>query len=75
MQSFDSFLWGLSIHNKRSKILAPTTKAIVLSWWASKTHMSPNWKDVVKKILAPHSYEKKPAQYLMEVHVRFFIIL
>jgi hypothetical protein len=48
MQSLGLFLWGLSICNKRSDILALMTKAIVLSWWASKTRMSPN-QDVVRK--------------------------
>jgi hypothetical protein len=76
MQSSDSFLRGLSICNKRSEILALATKEIVLSWWTPKTHMNPNHKDVVKKKkLAIHSYEWKPTQYVMEMHVSFFIIL
>jgi hypothetical protein len=38
---------------------------IVLSWWATKTQMSLNRKDVVRKKIAPYVYEEKPTQYLM----------
>jgi hypothetical protein len=75
MWSSNSFLWGLLIRNKRSDILAPVTKAIVLSWWAFETHMSPNHKDVVRRKLTLHSHQVKPIQYLMEMHVSLFIIL
>jgi hypothetical protein len=44
-------------------------KAIVLSWWAVETCMSPNQKEVGRKILGLHLYEKKPTQYLMETQV------
>jgi hypothetical protein len=58
MQSLYSFLWRLLICNKRLDILALVTKAIVLSWWASKICMNPNQKDVVRKILTLHFYEE-----------------
>jgi hypothetical protein len=50
-------------------MLAHGTKAIMLSWWAVETCMSPNHKEVGRKILGLHLYEKKPTQYLMETHV------
>lgn len=49
-------------------------KVIVLSWWATETRMNSNWKDVVRKKVAPHVYKKKPTQYFMETQL-FFIIL
>jgi hypothetical protein len=66
MNNSNGFLWSLSICKIRSDILASETKAIILSWWASKTHMSPNKKEVVRRRLAPKVYEEKPTQYLME---------
>jgi hypothetical protein len=41
-------------------MLVPETKVTVLSWWASKTHMNPNIKEVVRRRLAPKVYEEKP---------------
>jgi len=41
-------------------MLAPKTKVTVLSWWALETHMNPDRKEVVRKILAPKVYEEKP---------------
>jgi hypothetical protein len=72
MRSSNSFLWGLSICNKKLNIVALANKVIVLSWWVSRIHMNPNQKDVIRKKLALHSYDEKPIQYLMEMHVRFF---
>ncbi len=43
------------------------TKVIVLSWWSFETHMNPNQKEVVHRRPAPHLYEEKPMQYLMEM--------
>ncbi len=48
------FFWTLSICNKRSDMLSPTTKAVILVWWSSETYMNPNCKEVVKKHLTPH---------------------
>jgi len=49
MNSFGDFFWTLLIHDKKSNMLSPATKAMVLTWWSFKTHMSPNRKEVVKK--------------------------
>ncbi len=56
-------------------MLDPRTKAIMLSWWPIETCMSPNQKEVVKKILGSHLYENKLTQHLMETQVIFFFIL
>jgi hypothetical protein len=61
----------LAIWKKRVDILAATTKAIVLAWWGSKTYVSPNWKDIMKKRQGPHLYEEKSTQHLMETQAFF----
>jgi hypothetical protein len=38
---------------RRSNMLVLEIKAIVLSWWASKTHVNPNKKKVVRRRLTP----------------------
>jgi hypothetical protein len=35
-------------------MLVPKTKATILSWWVSKTHMNPNKKKVVRRRLTPN---------------------
>ncbi len=75
MQMSKTFIFPLSIWKKWKDILAPRTKAIVLSWWAIETHTNPNQKEVVRKILGSHLYEDKLIQHLMETQVIFFFIL
>lgn len=60
-------------NEKTCWLLGP--KAIVLSWWAIETCMSPNQKEVVRKILRSHLYEDKLIQHVMETQVIFFFIL
>ncbi len=69
MNFFGKFLWTLSIHDKKSNMLSLATKAMVLTWWSFEMHMSPNHKEVVKKCLAPHVYDNKPPQHLLETRV------
>lgn len=75
MQMSKTFIYPLSIWKKWKDMLAPRTKAIVLSLWAIETHMNPNQKKVVKKRLGLHLYENKLIQHLMETQVIFSFIL
>jgi hypothetical protein len=69
MSSFGEFRWSLLIHKGKSDILSPQAKALVESWWFLETCVSSNWKEVVRRILGPHVYDKKPMDYLMETQV------
>jgi hypothetical protein len=54
-------------------MLVPKTKATILSWWASKTHMSLNKKEAARRRLTPKVYEEKSTQYPMETQICFII--
>ncbi len=69
MNCSGEFFWTLSICNKRLNMLSPATKVVILVWWSYETHMSPNCKEVFKNHLAPHLYDIKLAQYLLERQV------
>jgi hypothetical protein len=69
MNTYGKFLWILSIHNRRSDKLFLPTKAVILALWSSKTCVNPNRKEMVRKRLAFHVYDIKPAQYLLKTQV------
>jgi len=56
-------------------MLVLKTKVTILSWWASKTRLSPNKKEVVKRRLTPKVYEEKATQYPMEKQICFIILV
>ncbi len=69
MSSFGEFQWSLSIHKWKSNILSPQAKVLVESWWFLETRVNSNQKEMVRRILGPHVYDKKSMDYLMETQV------
>jgi hypothetical protein len=58
--------WTLSVRKTRSDATSPFVKDIVAEWWSTQTRPSPNRKEVVRKWVAPKTYEQHHAQYLLE---------
>jgi len=73
MSSGKEIQWSWLIHKGKSNILFPQAKANGEPWWFSRTCMSPNQKEVVRKKLGPHVYDEKPTHYCMETQVNLII--
>ena len=58
--------WTLSVRQTRSDATSADVKDIVGNWWATQTRPSPNRKEVVRKWVAPKTYDQHHAQYLLE---------
>jgi len=66
LEAADEFAWVLSIRKKRKDRMCDSWKVAAIAWWVSECRMSPNRKEVVRGLVSPGVYEKRPAQYLLE---------
>jgi hypothetical protein len=66
MDSSGEFYYIFLTQKQRSNVLLPTTKANIIAWWVSKTIISPNKKQVSRKLIILHVSNEKPTQFLME---------
>lgn len=58
--------WTLSVRRTRSDATSPFVKDIVSAWWVAETWPNPNYKEAVRKWVAPKTYVQHHAQYLLE---------
>jgi hypothetical protein len=72
MRSTGNFFCPLIIQKKRVDVLAPATKAIVLAWWASRTHVSPNQRTLSVRDKAHICMKKTPLSISWKL--RFFLL-
>ena len=68
--SLTKLLWTSEARKTRSDPLVEATKELVCSWWHSKTTISPNKKDVVRKHVGVKKFIEHPRHYLQESQVR-----
>jgi len=59
-------LWTLTLKKKRSDGILPSTRNVIVDWWAAKTRISPNKNDVICKKLEVGIFDEKPTHFLME---------
>jgi hypothetical protein len=59
-------LWTLTLKKKRSDGILPSTRNVIVDWWAAKTRISPNKNDVICKKLKVGIFDEKPTHFLME---------
>jgi hypothetical protein len=62
-------LWTFSFRKKRTNGCTNEDKVAAIAWWASKTCVSPNKRDVTRQHIEASVYDEKPTHYLMETHV------
>jgi len=62
-------LWTFTLRKKKSDGFLPSTKNVIMNWWAIKTLVSPNKSDVTSKRLEVIIFDKKPIHFLMETKV------
>ena len=63
------FHWAFTVRRKRSDGISELVKALVITWWAENTRVSPNRKDVARKRIGPGEYDEKATHYLTESQV------
>ncbi len=61
-----SYLWKLTMKNKKSDCILLVIEVVVLKHWASDTRVNPNKVDVTKRRLETGVFEKKPTHFSME---------
>jgi hypothetical protein len=44
-------LWTFTLRKKKSDDFLPSTKNVIMNWWATKNLVSPNKSDVTRKRL------------------------
>jgi hypothetical protein len=66
-------LWTLKLRKKRSDGILPSTKNVIVNWWAVKNRVSPNKSDVTCKRLEVGIFDEKPTHFLMETYLWSFI--
>jgi len=70
MDQSGEFLWSFFLHKKKSDVLSPSVKIVIISWWVLETKISPNKKEITwRQIIAPHVADEKYTHYLMETQV------
>ncbi|GAQ89961.1 hypothetical protein KFL_005820050 [Klebsormidium nitens] len=58
--------WALTKRARRKDGISEAIKELVIAYWARKTRVSPNRKDVVRHRTAPNRYDTHPA-HLLEI--------
>jgi len=59
-------LWTLTLRKKISDGILPSTRNVIVNWWATKTPVSLNKSDVICKRLEVGIFDEKPTHFLME---------
>jgi hypothetical protein len=71
VQNFGLSPFVLLERRKRQDGVIVETKMLVITWWTTKTRISPNKKDVTRKRLKPNQYETHATHYLLEYQISF----